>query len=591
MAQAITDDSTQMRIRQNLAQQRAAAAATQARAAANMPGAPPAAAGINVGAPVSPDTLTPAERAGFANQGAKFPDPAAAARADMQARAAQMANQAGANNVAGSDVPAAARRGPLGTATVGPEVSPATLTPAERAGFARQGATFAEPAPSIATPTPAATVSEAAPVVEAAKPGLIRTAGKIVGGAARVAGVAGGVYEGGVAARDIYQHGADYNNVSDLASGTAIAGSALAGANPVGLAVGAGAAGFGIGRGIGNHIDTDNPVTNTLAGIVSPYGGMGSDAAVQQKIDSDRAAMVADRQARGLPVPVQRQPNLVVNPPISTGVVSAVNSTAQNVGIPPEVAGDPVTKTGYGRVVNGVPTYSDGSGNPAAKGYVPRTMTPDDIAGLANGNRISVADPGAGGGIASAAAGGTLNLGDGPTGGRAGFTAADRQQQADNIERRGNNYQFDQLMKKSQTALANGHMNTSKILAGIAGAYSAKNPAQAPPGNEAMTAAKIAEANAATAENTSQARRRNKSSDLIDQANAERDPVKRQSLYDTLLASEGKDTGRVVMMKVPDAGGAVDQLGNPVMNEVPFDTRTGRMLYTPPSRPTAIATK
>jgi len=63
---------------------------------------------------------------------------------------------------------------------------------------------------------------------------------------------------------------------------------------------------------------------------------------------------------------------------------------------------------GYGAMVNGVRTFSDGSGGPGAPAA---TMTRPQIDALSVGRGLSRADAGIGGGIGSAAAGGTPELG------------------------------------------------------------------------------------------------------------------------------------------------------------------------------------
>ena len=72
---------------------------------------------------------------------------------------------------------------------------------------------------------------------------------------------------------------------------------------------------------------------------------------------------------------------------------------------------------GYGAEVNGVRVFSDGSGGANAPA---RTMTDAQVAGLANGNRISVADSGVGGNISGEAAGGLTRPGSAAAGVLAG---------------------------------------------------------------------------------------------------------------------------------------------------------------------------
>lgn len=69
---------------------------------------------------------------------------------------------------------------------------------------------------------------------------------------------------------------------------------------------------------------------------------------------------------------------------------------------------------GYGQVVNGVRTFSDGSGGPTAP---PRTMSDADIANLGKEGRLSRADAGIGGNIASLAFRSGASLGGGTAAG------------------------------------------------------------------------------------------------------------------------------------------------------------------------------
>lgn len=582
MAQAIYTDDTQAAIQRRRANIQAASQATQQRAAANMPGAAPSAAGITTNDLGSqPSTIT---------------------RADIQARAAQMGQQAGAANTAGSDVPAAARRATApGLSTA--EVNPADLSRGERAAFARQGATFTDQAPprvapttapataGIAEPVTPSVASTATPAAETASFGrrAVSSIGRAAGRGLGVLGVAGDVTG---AVQDV--RAGDYGHAGTNTGLAALDSAAVAAPTPI--TVGAAAVGHAADYAFGDNGPLA-AVPRWIASKVSPYGAMAEDGAVERQMAADRASLVADRASRGLPVPTQRLYanggfSDRVSPDASFGVTGDAASTAA-AGPSPSVAALPPTRTGYGRMVAGitdpstgratgpVATYSDGSGNPNAPGYVPRTMSNAEIAALANGNRISIADPGIGGNISSEANGGvTPELRAAPRA-QAGFTPADRGRQLDEIERQGRNYQVEELMRKSQTALARGHMRTAGILAGMASSYQNGTAPRESSTQGALDQAKVREANAAADENISQARRRNNVSNLMDQAISERDPQKRESIYDTILASEGKNSGRVVTLKVRDQSGAVDALGNPVVNELPFDTRTGRFLYNP----------
>lgn len=102
--------------------------------------------------------------------------------------------------------------------------------------------------------------------------------------------------------------------------------------------------------------------------------------------------------------------------PVAQPLATATPATAANAaelthsGTAPGAGATSVggRQLGYGAMVNGVRVFSDGSGGANAPA---RTMTDEQIAGLATGARLSRADPGVGGGIGTAAAGGTPELG------------------------------------------------------------------------------------------------------------------------------------------------------------------------------------
>lgn len=543
MAQATYDDSTRARIARTLESQRAASAATQARAAANLPGATPR-AGVSVtDLGSAPTTIS---------------------RADVQNRAVQLAQQNPAGNVVGGDVPAAARRAVPSVS----EIDPATLSASERAGFARQGYNFAAE-PAAAAPARAGSFAVDA---ERAAGTLARTAparNLLTGAAGVAARGAGGL---GVLA-DAYDatraaSAGDYGGAAKSTGLGVLDTAALAAPSPI-------TAGAALTGHVADYAFGDNgplaAIPRYIAGKINEYNGVQTP----EQIYADTQAMRADRAARGLPLAPERQPNIVVRPPISTGVeFGAETAGAPVTGLSPSIAALPTARSdsgrdlGYGRVVNGVRTFSDGSGGPNA---VPRTMTQAQIDALGSESRLSRADSGIGGGIVSEAAGGrTVELGQGPGRGGGGFTAEDRQAQLDAIQRRGDQAEFDRLMKKSQVELSRGNRRTAQILAGLAEQYKGK---QEVPSERAVNIAKAGELNAIAAETQSSAARRNSITDLIQQAGATTDANKRESLYDTILASEGKNNDRVITVKVPDPSGAVDALGNPLMRERIFDTR------------------
>jgi hypothetical protein len=121
---------------------------------------------------------------------------------------------------------------------------------------------------------------------------------------------------------------------------------------------------------------------------VSRAGGMVAAAApTLATVTPETAANAA--QLRGLTRPA--------GSPVRSGVATTAGTPAVS---------DSGRPLGYGNRVDGVNVFSDGSGNgPAA------TMTRPQIDALATGSRLSRADAGIGGGIASEAAGRTLELG------------------------------------------------------------------------------------------------------------------------------------------------------------------------------------
>jgi hypothetical protein len=492
--------------------------------------------------------------------------PSTISQADLQARAAQMRAQAPGAGV-GSDVPAYARRTPGITTGV---ADYSTLSPAEQAAFSRQGyVPPSAPAPAAPAPTTAAPAA-AAPVAEAA-PGLLARAGGLARGAIEAPFTPAGLaITSGISALNSYGR-----DTSDYARRFGVDGGTL----PRDLAL----------RTAGVATDAAATIGDLPLSVVNYARGkfgatpLQSFSSILQQNDNPAAAHQArvDRSA-------YEGANMTAAPPSNADFSNTrgdIASTAATTGLAPNVvplpgarsdAGNPLP----GKVVNGVRTFSDGSGNPNSPGYVPRTMTQAEISGLANGNRISVADAGAGGGIASEAAGRTLNLGEGaPQGSNRGFTAADRQNQYDAIQERGRNADFDRLMKKSEMALSRGSRKTAAILADLAGqARGPQAAAETGPGArlaDARTQASIADAASTGAD----AKRKTATNSILDSLRDETDPNKRQDLIDTLLTSEGHPSGRVITLKVPS--GQTDIAGNPVLIERPFDTRSRQYIDSP----------
>lgn len=564
MAQAIYDDtianSTAAQIQRRLAATQAASQATQVRAAANLPGS---AAGINV-TPISSQ-------------------PAAITASDIAGTAANAATANPAGNVPGGDVPAYARRGNAAVATP-TEVNPANLSSAERAGFARQGATFTD-TPNIASPSAAPVAADAgeASRINAALAGRgAATIGSRVAGAASALNPVGNaalpLVAGASAVDSLGRDTSDYARRFGVSQPTSALGD---------IALRAGGVATDLGASI---LDVGTGAANLVRGAAGAAPLVPFSSIIQGQDNPAAAARLRQQQkaydtGASPPLPATGAPNNAdfgnVNPGANTAG-APVTSVAPNIaGLPTPVdaQGKPIP---YGRVVNGVPTFSDGSGNPNSAGYVPRTMSQQDIAGLANGNRISIADAGIGGNIASEANGGrTLELGEGPTARKnTGFTAADRQAQGAAIEKQGNTYEFNRLMAKSQSELARGNKKTATILAGLAGNYGNKNAPDETPGATALNAAKVAEANANADNSRSEAGRRAQEQALIQQAQSEPDPNKRQTIYDTILAAQGKNSDRVISIKTRDPSGALDITGQPLMIERPFDARTRQYLDT-----------
>jgi hypothetical protein len=116
------------------------------------------------------------------------------------------------------------------------------------------------------------------------------------------------------------------------------------------------------------------------------------------------------------PAPLVSPDGRLVTPSAATPAAALPQPTRPNVAAattPPATAPAvaPPASTAPGATVSGVRVFSDGSGT----GAIPATLTRPEIDALQNGNRLSRADAGIGGGIASEAAGGrTLELGAGP---------------------------------------------------------------------------------------------------------------------------------------------------------------------------------
>lgn len=566
MAQAIYTDDTQAAIARRLAATRAASAATVARAAPGYPSA----AGINVTElPSQPTTIT---------------------SGDIAANAQRLG--ASPANTIGSDIPAAARR----TVTPGISSAPvdyASMSPTEQAAYSRAGFTPpSAPGPAVQPPPTAAPaaapvstpVAPGATLADVAQPSLASRVGGFFGSKALSLAEApftpaGLTIQAGLGAADSYNRpSSDYVN----RFGAGVHADSLADD----LAV----------RTAGFATDTAAKVADLgLAPVNYVRGKFGASplqtfTSMLQANDNPAAAQRARVDASA-----QAGANMTAAPPSNesfANVSTGIGSTAPITGLAPNVVplAQPKSDAGRtlpGRVVDGVRTFSDGSGDPRAPGYVQRTMTQQDIAALAHGNRISVADAGIGGGIDTAANGGkTLNLGDGPTsGGGGGFTAADRAQQYRDIETRGANADFSRLMGKSETELARGNKKTASILSGLAqqaraGASQVSDNTTLVDGAKAQEA--LANANKATVEAHGAATKNS----LLNGLTTETDPTRRQSILDTLLASDGKNTDRNVVVKVPS--GEKDALGNPIMVERVFDTRS-RQYIDPQQNTPAIA--
>jgi hypothetical protein len=295
----------------------------------------------------------------------------------------------------------------------------------------------------------------------------------------------------------------------------------------------------------------------------------------------------AAAQASRVAASIEGGSNATAAPPSNadfSNVRGNVGSTSITTGLAPDVVplARPRSDRGNvlpGRVINGVRTFSDGSGDPNAPGYVPRTMSQAEINGLASGNRISVANAGIGGNIASEAAGRTLDLGEGASPRSSGFTAADRAAQLKGIQDQGARYEFNRLMQKSESELARGSRKNASILAGLARQSLEGN---APPAENPEASAKAAEALTAAAANEQRARGEARSNALLDNLANETNPGRRQDLIDTILASRGANSGRVVTLKQQVGQ---DQFGQPIMQELPFDTRSRQFLYDPRAQP------
>lgn len=147
-----------------------------------------------------------------------------------------------------------------------------------------------------------------------------------------------------------------------------------------------------------------NPTNTDLAseGALRPASGNFSAANPQPQVDAGGNVLPAR------PVPL---PNVAPSPPASTAPTVSLpqprlNPTtaaiAADGALRPPGGATSVNgrQLGYGAMVNGVRTFSDGSGGPGAPAA---TMTKAQIDALGNESRLSRADAGAGGGIGSEA--------------------------------------------------------------------------------------------------------------------------------------------------------------------------------------------
>ena len=130
------------------------------------------------------------------------------------------------------------------------------------------------------------------------------------------------------------------------------------------------------------------------------------------------AALMNPAQAPSAQPSAAAAPGTVVNPAAPPPTIATAypdghapviaTAIAPPAPVIPQATSDSGRPLGYGQKINGVNTFSDGSGGPGAP---PATMLPSDMSTLAKGASLSRADAGIGGNIQSEAYGGTPTLG------------------------------------------------------------------------------------------------------------------------------------------------------------------------------------
>lgn len=154
--------------------------------------------------------------------------------------------------------------------------------------------------------------------------------------------------------------------------------------------------GFGAARG---GVETTSPLVGETSEAAPYSGGFGEQApdfGRHRPIPLPRVTSAAPAASAApiAPMPSLSQPQPRLNP--TTAVIAADGALRAPSGAT-SVNG---RQLGYGAMVNGVRTFSDGSGGPGAP---PATMTKAQIDALGNESRLSRADAGTGGGIGSEA--------------------------------------------------------------------------------------------------------------------------------------------------------------------------------------------
>lgn len=186
------------------------------------------------------------------------------------------------------------------------------------------------------------------------------------------------------------------------------------------------AAAGGVDTSVGPPAEATAPTSPTAARPTISFNPTGTDLAQAGALRPESGPFSASNPSPLVgadaklfqPAPSATAPSTPAGTSPVTSSPSQVNATSpattQTTAAPASAISDSGRALGYGARVGGVNVFSDGSGGPGAPAA---TMTPAQIGALANGNRLSVADAGIGGNVASEAFGGSRPVaGAGPLG-------------------------------------------------------------------------------------------------------------------------------------------------------------------------------